>query len=444
MHCLKQKALSILPVLVLALLAALRPTPVLSAETCLTDQCHQKLSKQSYTHPAMDACDTCHQQVSKSHPQKNNKSFSLVQEAPGLCAQCHTAMTTQKYVHTPVSSGLCLTCHDLHAGSPKLLAGPAKDLCASCHPNKTDQKYVHGPAATGDCVACHSPHDSKNKDLLVKEGADLCYSCHTEMSAQLKKKFVHQALDGGCTSCHNPHGSQAKMFFSAAGSALCFQCHPDMESRLASAKSVHPPLTSERGCASCHAPHASDSAKLLAKPGKDLCLDCHKGFLKKNQTVLHGPIRDGKCQACHDPHASGQDKLLSKPYSSEFYISYSENEYQLCFSCHKRDLLKYETTSYATQFRDGEKNLHFLHVNRKDKGRNCKACHVIHGGELPKLLGESVPFGKWNLPLRYVKSDTGGSCAPGCHRKYSYDRKTPGKEVTPAKSKSGKDKAPKK
>jgi predicted CXXCH cytochrome family protein len=217
-----------------------------------------------------------------------------------------------------------------------------------------------------------------------------------------------------------------------------------MESTIKSAKSVHPPIASERGCASCHAPHSSDSPKLLAKTGKDLCLDCHKGFLKKSQTVLHGPIKEGKCQACHDPHGGAAEKLLPKSYSSEFYISYSEKEYELCFSCHKRELLKYPTTSYATQFRDGEKNLHYLHVNRQDKGRNCKACHVIHGGEMPKLLADSVLFGKWNLPLRFVKTETGGSCSPGCHRKYSYDRKTPGKDAAAGNSKPGQEKTPKK
>jgi predicted CXXCH cytochrome family protein len=441
MHGLKQNVLLYSAVSLLMLLV---PVPAAAQDACVTDRCHAGMLKQSYTHPGTESCDTCHQAGPKSHPQKGKKTFSLTQDAPGLCTQCHTAMTTLKFVHTAVTSGSCTDCHNVHAGEHKLLARQAKDLCATCHPDKTDHKFVHGPAATGDCVSCHRPHDGDNKVLLVKEGQDLCFSCHTDMQEQIRKKVVHQALAGGCTSCHNPHGSAARMFFSAAGSGLCFQCHGEMESRIKSAKSVHPPLQSERGCASCHAPHAADAAKLLSRDGKDLCLDCHKGFLKKSFTVLHGPIKEGKCQACHDPHASTQEKLLPKSYSSDFYISYSEKEYELCFSCHKRELLKYPTTSYATNFRDGDRNLHYLHVNRQDKGRNCKSCHVIHGGEIPKLPADSVTFGKWNLPLRYVKTETGGSCAPGCHKKYSYDRKNPGKETAPAKSKNGKEQAQKK
>ena len=67
-------------------------------------------------------------------------------------------------------------------------------------------------------------------------------------------------------------------------------------------------------------------------------------------------------------------------------------------------------------------------MNNKTKGRSCRLCHNIHGSSNPRLIAESVPFGKWTLPLRYVKTETGGGCAPGCHKPQYYDRKTPGKK----------------
>jgi len=404
---------------------------------CVTAACHKGMLKAVNIHPATQPCDTCHQSLSTPHPQKNKKTFKLTQEVPGLCAQCHPVSGAMKHVHPPVANGMCTTCHDPHeSAEPKLLAQPIKDLCASCHPDKGGFKYVHGPAATGDCTSCHVPHESNNKRLLVKEGADLCFICHVDMQEEIKKKVVHPALAGGCTSCHDPHGSSMKKFFPAEGTGLCYQCHPQVEDRLKSAKSVHAPIKTEQGCASCHAPHASDGEKLLSKTGKELCLACHKDFLKKDQTVLHGPIKEGKCTACHDPHGTPFGKLLIKAYSTEFYVSYSDAEFQLCFACHNRDLLRYPTTNYATGFRDGNKNLHFIHVNRADRGKSCKACHVIHGGPNPKLMADKVSFGKWSLPLKFVKSETGGSCAPGCHKKYPYDRKTPGKETEPEKTSS--------
>jgi predicted CXXCH cytochrome family protein len=429
-------ALTLVAVVLLGVAGAF--TPVASAEQgCVTAQCHQGMLKTKNIHPAADPCESCHQPVLTPHPQKKTKTFKLSQEVPGLCFQCHTQFGTMKHIHPPVKDGMCTTCHNPHdSAEPKLLTQPAKELCTSCHPDKTGYKFPHGPAATGDCTFCHNPHESNNARLLVKEGPELCFTCHGDMQGEIKKKYVHPALDMGCTSCHNPHGSAVKKFFAAEGSGLCYQCHSAIEDKLKEAKSIHPPIKTERGCATCHNPHASDAPKLLASAGKDFCLDCHKNFIKKNQTVLHGPIKDGRCTACHDPHGTPNEKLLIKPYSTEFYVSYNDTEFPLCFSCHNRDLLKFPTTSYATGFRDGDRNLHYIHVNRKDRGKRCKVCHVIHAGENQKLIADKVLFGKWNLPLNFVKTDTGGSCAPGCHQKYSYDRKKPGKEAIPDKNKA--------
>jgi predicted CXXCH cytochrome family protein len=409
--------------------------PAAPEQGCVTSKCHAGMLKKKVIHPGAEPCESCHESISTPHPKKKAKTFKLTQEVPALCYQCHSAFGTLPHVHPPVKDGMCTTCHDPHdSNQPKLLTQPLKDLCTSCHPDKIDHKYVHGPTATGDCTSCHNPHESKNARLLLKEGAALCFGCHVDMQDELKKKVVHPALEGGCTSCHSPHGSDVKKFFSAPVPELCFQCHPGIDDTLKSAKDIHPPVLMEKSCISCHAPHASDAPKLLPKAGKALCLDCHKDLIKKNQTVLHGPIRDGSCTPCHNPHGSPNDKLLIKPYSPDFYVSYNDSEFPLCFTCHNRDLLRFPNTSFATGFRDGDRNLHYLHVHRQDRGKRCKVCHVVHAGENPKLIADKVPFGKWNLPLNFVKTETGGSCAPGCHQKYSYYRKSPAKKAEPPKT----------
>jgi len=432
--------------------------------TCLAAGCHAAILNKKDVHPAAEPCETCHQQVSTPHPmskapdkgkgkEKNKektapkgaeKAFKLTEAVPQLCYQCHAAFGTKKTVHPPVKDGQCVTCHDPHASyEQKLLAQPVKDLCLSCHPDKTDHKYVHPPTAAGECLSCHVPHESATARLLVKVDPDVCFQCHADPRGdKVRKKNIHPALEGGCTSCHNPHGSSAKKFLPAEGAAVCFPCHPAIESKVtgSSARSVHPPVLSERGCVSCHDPHASDAPKLLPKTGKDLCLDCHKDLIKKNDVVVHGPIKDKGCTPCHDPHGSPNEKLLVQPYSTDFYVSYSDTEFRLCFSCHNREILQFPKTSYATGFRDGEQNLHYLHVNRKDRGKRCKACHVVHAGPNPKLIAVKVPFGKWNMPLNFVKTDNGGSCAPGCHQPYGYDRKNPLKGKMPAKEKESKKK----
>jgi hypothetical protein len=84
-------------------------------------------------------------------------------------------------------------------------------------------------------------------------------------------------------------------------------------------------------------------------------------------------------------------------------------------------------TTTLTGFRDGDKNLHYLHVNRDDKGRSCRSCHDIHGSNLPKHLASAVPFegSSWAMPIEFEQTKDGGSCAPGCHKPRSYSRLTP-------------------
>lgn len=410
-------------------------TPAVSQENCAKSACHAKLFQGKNVHsPAAQTCESCHEPQGVAHPQGGKQSFKLMQQPPALCAMCHPPFGTKSRVHPPVKDGMCTSCHSPHSSNePKLLLQPLKDLCLTCHPDKVNFKYLHGPVSAGDCTNCHSPHESENKGLLLKEGGELCFTCHLDMQGVMKRKGVHPALLGGCTSCHNPHGAPHKKLLSAEGEKLCAQCHPKVAEKVEKAKVVHAPIKTEKGCASCHSPHASDTEKLLIATGKDLCLGCHKEVIRRNMTELHGPIKDKGCTPCHDPHGSQYAKLAVKEFPAEEYVPYTDKEYGLCFSCHNRDLLKYPATSFATGFRDGERNLHYLHVNMKQKGRTCTFCHNMHGSGNPKLIADSVPFGKWSLPLKFAKTETGGSCAPGCHKSYNYDRKTPGKGPEPVK-----------
>jgi hypothetical protein len=36
-----------------------------------------------------------------------------------------------------------------------------------------------------------------------------------------------------------------------------------------------------------------------------------------------------------------------------------------------------------------------------------------------------VLFAKWDLPVGFKKSERGGTCLPGCHQEFSYDRVKP-------------------
>ena len=84
------------------------------------------------------------------------------------------------------------------------------------------------------------------------------------------------------------------------------------------------------------------------------------------------------------------------------------------------DLMNLEKTDF-TMFRNGERNLHFVHVN-KEKGRNCSLCHDVHAAKNAQLIDTTVKFGRWDMPLNYIATDDGGTCATGCHKELSYSR----------------------
>jgi predicted CXXCH cytochrome family protein len=394
------------------------------AEGCTTSECHSSLLEARTVHPATEECESCHESADDTHPVKRKKTFTLADEVPALCFMCHDP-AEKRVIHPPVEEGECTTCHDPHASDETaMLVQPSAELCLMCHPEQVEHAYLHGPASAGECILCHSPHESDYGSLVLRDGPELCLTCHFNMEEEMKKRYVHSALEEGCTSCHNPHGSPFPKMFPVEGEDLCFQCHDEIGELVGNAQVVHGPIMSEKSCASCHSPHASDGEKLMEKSGKDLCLGCHPEVLKKTYKTLHGPIEDGTCTACHNPHGSSYDSLLNKEFSGDFYVPYTEESYGLCFSCHERDMLRFPDTSFATGFRDGKRNLHFLHVNRKKSGRNCIACHSVHGSEHEKLIKERVTFGKWKFSLNFEKTETGGSCSPGCHQPYSYDRNT--------------------
>ena len=396
---------------------------ILAQESCASAQCHAELLKRKTVHPATESCESCHESIGSPHPQKGKKTFKLTEQPPALCAGCHELPGKKSQVHGPVKQGMCTTCHDPHAANePKLLvAAPAK-LCTSCHAEVTTAKVLHPPVSEGECLSCHTPHESDARPLLVAEAPSLCFQCHSDIQDLLKKKDVHPAMDAGCMACHNPHGTKHAKLLTEEGAELCYQCHADVGEKVDKGPFVHAALKEGKRCINCHAPHASDSDRLLPGTQQATCLGCHRTIVTKNMTLLHGPIQKGQCTPCHDPHAGARPKLLAGEFPVGFYAPYTDQEYALCFECHKREMLQAPDTSIATGFRDGERNLHFLHVN-KEKGRTCRACHALHGSASPKLMAESVAFGKWSMPVKFVKTETGGSCAPGCHKPASYDRK---------------------
>ena len=410
---------------------------------CLNDTCHADHRKFKFLHgPSLvGACEMCHTYVD---PAKH--TFKLKRPKDRLCDFCHIGQTEGLYVHKPVKQGQCLGCHNPHGSSNRelLRKGDVGALCTSCHDKVTrGKKFVHGPVRTGSCAACHRSHASMYPKLLPSPKQRLCLDCHKQMDLQLARvRYVHKPVKTGCEQCHETHASNYTMHLKESPKKICVSCHEHekMAKEIDQAPFKHSPVSDTKSCMNCHISHGGDLANLVRSEAGVACLSCHDKPIQSDAgrrevasiaelgmpgMNRHGPIRDGSCKGCHDVHGGKISRLLTMPYPETFYEAYKSDKYGLCFSCHTEQLAVQKQTDTVTEFRNGKTNLHYIHVNKPKRGRSCRACHSTHASSNAMHVAETVPFGNWKLPIKFTPTETGGSCASGCHRELGYDRVKP-------------------
>ena len=271
------------------------------------------------------------------------------------------------------------------AAKPK--AAPATPPRQGPLPSNEKAAWTHAPYAAGDCSICHERNDPKNPGKLQKQGNDLCFMCHDEFQPIMGRKHPHAPAKASCVSCHNAHDAKQAKLLHAESSALCLGCHGDIKALAEGSKVRHDALYQGKKCLNCHNPHATNVEKLLTQLPFDLCVSCHSqeglkddagrtltNFQKwlDDNKVWHAPVAAKDCSSCHLPHGSGHFRLLVADYPAEFYAPYYPKNYELCFTCHNSEVAKNAETTTLTGFRDGARNLHFVHVNKDDRGRTCR------------------------------------------------------------------------
>ncbi|HSN91023.1 MAG TPA: cytochrome c3 family protein [Anaeromyxobacteraceae bacterium] len=433
-------AAKVAAILWIPLLAAAQgspPAPASPAERCAN--CHAALAMRPVQHPAAEDCTSCHQAVPGEPGKCKSRAaarWKLTGTEPDLCYGCHDRLDKAKVVHSAVSGGMCLSCHDPHGSSQAhLLVSPPARLCLPCHEAadvRGKRPFAHAPAVEGACLGCHSPHGSAEKAMLraAPGSSKLCLGCHDAKApagkgtpsaafrVDLSRKTVHAAVSGGdcgdcheaghagdlprllrkppaetCRGCHDGVGKE-KYPHSAVAVGDCVVCHdphssdaPRLLARASMAetcfvchqddltgrKVVHAPV--EGGCDGCHAPHGgANRFGLRGGEGKAVCYGCHEVMdQKKNR---HAALERYGCTVCHDPHGTANAFLTGKPVN------------ELCASCHPAQLDgRHVTSILATgHVLSGPKD-----PKRPDRGLTCASCHDPHGSEGPSLLrhGES-------------------------------------------------------
>jgi predicted CXXCH cytochrome family protein len=242
-----------------------------------------------------------------------------------------------------------------------------------------------------------------------------------------------------CLACHKPHASDLDHLLRDNPETLCLNCHAKIRERIRSAKVGHDAVLKEDKCLSCHEPHASDTNHMLKGPEASVCLSCHAKDVRSSdgRTIRsmtskivdskfkHGPVKASDCTSCHEIHGSRHSSLLRKAAPKALMGRFDIKYFTLCFDCHTDQLVTEEKTRISTQFRDGEKNLHFIHVNNRGRGRSCTTCHAIHGSNQGRHISKSIFFegSGWQMRLEFTMTPSGGTCATECHEQLDYSRK---------------------
>lgn len=289
-----------------------------------------------------------------------------------------------------------------------------------------------GPGISTNSRNFNAEQDSYEK--LAEEPK--CTDCHSDL---LESKILHGPATESCATCHavdiKEHTENGARGLNLVKNVpeLCYTCHIDVKKDIDTQPNVHLALKNENSCTTCHSPHSSDDKKLLLSQQKKLCLGCHNKdinaagvktvnikLLLANSKIIHPPVENG-CVVCHQPHASSNNYLLISAFPKGNYVPAVRDTFSLCWECHDSDLLELAKTDAATNFRDGDRNLHFVHMNGK-KSRNCIICHNVHASANEHLIEDKVKFGDWELPIKFIPSENGGSCFPGCHAQKAYTR----------------------
>ncbi len=147
------------------------------------------------------------------------------------CKTCHIKFSKGKYIHGPVVTWQCFTCHDKNNYFTTIQ--PVYIKCLKCHQEFNDNmfnaKFAHAPSVTGNCNICHTPHVSQFKFFLKTFIDEICLKCHKYKADKkhiLKKKKSHESLS--CVKCHNPHYGDTKFLFvnkTVNKKSLCKRCH---------------------------------------------------------------------------------------------------------------------------------------------------------------------------------------------------------------------------
>jgi DmsE family decaheme c-type cytochrome len=238
------------------------------------------------------------------------------------CTRCHDeteeypVLAIAKTKHGTRADGrtpTCTSCHgesNLHVNRPpdakerpkpdvvfgKTSKTPMEErsaACLTCHQGGKRIHWQRSEHAARDvtCASCHDVHTQHDKARDKQTQTEVCFSCHKEQRAQLRRPSRHPILEGkvACSDCHNPHGTAGpKQLVRDNVNDTCYTCH--MEKRGPFVRS-HQPV--QEDCSICHNPHGTTNPSLLKIRQPFLCQSCHEPSSHQATVPANGLVGPG-------------------------------------------------------------------------------------------------------------------------------------------------------
>jgi len=270
----------------------------------------------------------------------------------------------------------CTGCHDENEKKPILSiyqtahgnkADTRTPSCQSCHGDSA--KHLSDKSAAPDVsfgvkTGAYSPSEVKDQNTA-------CLTCHEKDQKRTHwQGGAHQAADVVCSSCHETHAAHDKVRDKKTQPEVCFTCHKDQRAQVRKF-SHHPIAEGKVACSDCHNPHGSAGPKLLNKNTvTETCYTCHA---EKRGPFLweHQPVTED-CTLCHTPHGSNITPLLKSraPF--------------LCSECHDGPHHSKDPAGLSAEGAQGGGTLGTNGVSENYTGRACLNCHnLVHGSNHP-------------------------------------------------------------
>ena len=354
----------------------------------------------------LSVCSTCHKEQTDvkrgAHAEIDKKKWEK-----GDCSACHNVHDAKggylsRLVYGEISpmeppvDGFCLACHD-----PEGMAEhKVKQSVFSEHPVGVNNPSEELPGKKVSCVTCHEPHLYSDKLLRipVEKDSKLCLTCHEEQNL---KGTPHDVLNrevkipekerkeleksGACSLCHTPHNPEYRVLWSkkvgsgkTVGEKLCNTCHS--KGKMAEDK------TTGRYTHPIGKKVTEENLKMIRESKLPLINQMTGYPAEKGEPGLFD------CTTCHDPH-NGADREKLTRYTVA-------GDASLCTACHVQ-----EGSVVGTE--------HDMRVSTEDyknsvgetveEGGVCSACHIPHRAK-NELLWANELKGNGNITARYCLS----------------------------------------